>query len=979
MKKYYENINRLEELRVLSAPGKAEIKEVLEIIKDDAELTLYFYDVLNPGWVDLLDEAGEFDGLREKKTGMLGKYKAHYLKQCTETKAEAVLTIIEEIKALDINIQGTLIKAIVGMPEEIAAKAVSVVLGYLEGREKKVWYSIGSPAGELMVKLVISHPDKAIEIAEALLGAWVSEEKSYGKDIVAKFSGYEYSKLMLGDHKDRLVPGGYYKKVWDTNTEMAIEVLVNILKRCLETLDEDGKGEKGYDASISFGYGLELGDLNEIDMKHPGIKTVLVKGICEAGKVLIDKEPGKVSEFLDLLEGTNRVIFLRIAMYLLRFVKPGTRKERISRFVGNKEYFKEYNPCWNEHRRLLNDKFDDVSDETKEAFLKWVDEDKYSENQRKELTERYKNNNEAEPDFEKWESQAKAEELFLVRERFKELYEEYKRGAGVKNDKNLAPRRMVSETRRVSPMEGTPLEPEVMGNMKAEEVVNYLLEPKNYEGKDKVSGWGTAKDALAESFKTDVKKRSMEYLNVDLKVLELLAQEFLAKFFYAVSESVRDGSFKKEGWERLIDLACGIVEAKKEEKEWRECFLAILWVFHDGFGEEDNRIKFNEAIVKKLWFVLKELVGYNYDEKSDSEEDPIQRRLRSVQGGAFNQIVLLGRVCKNKFATIFESFLKKEIEPICAFIAKEVKRSEVNCTLGYRFASIYWLNKEWVESNFEQIFNGKIWDAVWGTYVSWGRPSPQCFSFLVDKGIYGQAVERIGEKNRYKFGKEPEEGLVEHLMIGYFNGWIGYEHEVLKEFFNKVPVGLRAEAARFMTTGFKGTKEGEDKKYRQEVAKRMRDYWRIRLEAIKERGETDAEEAVELTGWVCDSVLPARETLELLAQSLDLSGGKIGNMRDARDFVESVTKLGKGNEMLALGCLKKATADENMRMPWRYEDRLIEFLEQIGELKNDYENIQEILSEAVEAADLYGRLQPDKFKEIWEKLNSRQRDIKEVN
>ena len=81
MKKYYENINRLEELRVLSATGKAEIKEVLEIIKDDAELTLYFYDVLNPGWIDLLDEAGEFDGLREKKTGMLGKYKAHYLKQ----------------------------------------------------------------------------------------------------------------------------------------------------------------------------------------------------------------------------------------------------------------------------------------------------------------------------------------------------------------------------------------------------------------------------------------------------------------------------------------------------------------------------------------------------------------------------------------------------------------------------------------------------------------------------------------------------------------------------------------------------------------------------------------------------------------------------------------------------------------------------------------------------------------------------------
>ena len=67
-------------------------------------------------------------------------------------------------------------------------------------------------------------------------------------------------------------------------------------------------------------------------------------------------------------------------------------------------------------------------------------------------------------------------------------------------------------------------------------------------------------------------------------------------------------------------------------------------------------------------------------------------------------------------------------------------------------------------------------------------------------------------------------------------------------------------------------------------------------------------------------------------------------------------------------------------MPWaRYEERLIEFLEQISELKNDYENVKEILSEAGEAADLYGRLQPDKFREIWEKLNSRQRGIIEIN
>ena len=66
-----------------------------------------------------------------------------------------------------------------------------------------------------------------------------------------------------------------------------------------------------------------------------------------------------------------------------------------------------------------------------------------------------------------------------------------------------------------------------------------------------------------------------------------------------------------------------------------------------------------------------------------------------------------------------------------------------------------------------------------------------------------------------------------------------------------------------------------------------------------------------------------------------------------------------------------------MRVAWaRYEERIVEFLEQICKLSNDYENLEYILNEAVEVADLYGRLQPDKFREIWEKLNKRLRESK---
>ena len=178
MKSYYENVIALEGLRAISSPAKTDLEKVLEIITDKDELSLYFYDVLNPGWVELLDEAGEFDALRKKETGMIGKYKAHYLKQSAETKAEAVLGIIEKINAQDINIQGTLIRAIVKMPEETALKGIEVVTKYLDEPENRWWYATGMSSAELMIKLMTNHPDKAFEVAEALLDSWVSEEKT---------------------------------------------------------------------------------------------------------------------------------------------------------------------------------------------------------------------------------------------------------------------------------------------------------------------------------------------------------------------------------------------------------------------------------------------------------------------------------------------------------------------------------------------------------------------------------------------------------------------------------------------------------------------------------------------------------------------------------------------------------------------------------------------------------------------------------
>jgi hypothetical protein len=266
-----------------------------------------------------------------------------------------------------------------------------------------------------------------------------------------------------------------------------------------------------------------------------------------------------------------------------------------------------------------------------------------------------------------------------------------------------------------------------------------------------------------------------------------------------------------------------------------------------------------------------------------------------------------------------------------------------------------------------------MWDVVWGTLVSWeGRPSRPGFEMLIGRGICEKAIGKLGTPNKFRYGKDPEEGFVEHLMIAFFNGWIDIEDTLLKNFFDKASATLRGYAAQFLTTGFESLKE--ESKDNQEFTQRLRAYWQKRLTSIREKPSDNIEEAREFTGWVNNSLLEPKETLELLEQTLDISQGNLGKMQDTQEFVDTVCNLGNKHEVISLRCLKRASAEEEMRMPWAgYQGRLIQFLETIADLPDDYDDIDDIRTEAIAVANAYGRLHPEKFREVWLRLSKKRK------
>jgi hypothetical protein len=964
---FYEGMQELEGLvrqtnGEKKKPDKQLVNKILRML-GRAKYRIYFFDKLtNPYWIGILKEAGFFQNPPEPKPGEVYDcwLEGGYLKNMSQKIPDKVLSVIVNIQSRNPYVRDDCIECLCEMPEEISAKGVKVIENVLpRGVEEDNWgwTWCGEKAAKLMVRLADKYLSQAFEISWILLDVWLTQDQKGYRNIKAKFTTHDYTELVLK----------YFIKLWEVDTWKAIWIMFKILNRCLEKLDK----RDGYDVSSIFYAGQALRDLDSIQVGHWSIEAVLVKGICEAGKLLCKNNPTKLSKLLDVFEKSNRAIFLRIEMYLLRFVRKDVEIDRTNKIISEKKFLGD--PCYeNEYKLLLRDKFNEV-EESRKVFETWVEEQKVEDLEEwREWFRKTREREANEEDLNRYVAGMKARQLFLLKEIYPANYAKYQSESGLTHE-DLVPHWMISEAHWVSPMEGTPLEPEEMAKMSEAEVLDYILNPKNYEGDKKPGQWGTPADALRATFKADVNKRSLEYLECDSEKLQKLHPDFLGALFYGIQDAIRAGNFSISSWPKLIILAHKIVQQNFGKENYRNCFLPLLSVMHDDLTQEDRKIDFNETIIEFFWDILEALVRYeeHYQASSD-ERDPMQMRCTSVNGEALEQVVMLGISCKQEFPKYYEEHLKAKIREVLNYVTTEVKRPEVNCTLGIDLGRIGWLDEEWLSGNIEKIFEGEMWDVVWGTHVSWGRPYRHGFYLLKQNEIYENAISKLGTPNKFKFGKDPEEGFAEHMMIAIFNGWIDVDDELVDNFFHRASQELRSYAARFLTTGFKPEKEsGEDY---QEVSERLRTHWKKRLEAIKKEPSVNIEEAIGFTGWVKDSLLEPKETLELLEETLQLSGGRLGRLLDTRDFVEGVCELSKGNELAALRCLKKAAAEEEMRMPWAaHQDPLIEFLQSIADLSDDHEDIEKIRAEAIAVADAYGRLHPDKFREVWVKLTQKEK------
>jgi hypothetical protein len=955
MSSFYEKAEIINDLKSKAKLTVGDCTQLLQTIKGDEELTVHFYKAnTNPAWIKLLTDAGEFAKLggSDKEVGICQEAQARYLSAVAAQSPEEVLEVFTSVGEIYRYLRGEFVNALLNMPDDIAVKGVPIVIGYLKGKELKDWYFVCHRAAKLMVKLVVKYPEEAFSIARELLEVWVPENKEgkiIQKEIQAKFRAYEYEEIVFN----------FYKKLWEADALRAVKLLVGIFKMYLDELQKD----KDYEV-ISLMY-ITMERLDQIGERfHSDIVASLIGGICEAGKAVIETQLIKTDELLELLRSLNKQIFTRIELYLLKYVPAGSHKARINGIIKDK-IIRETTGFNYEYYLLLNDKFDDISDDAKEDFLSWIEERQVPDDDIENFAEWFKKVNGKDyeqEDLLKYEDSLRARKLSLVKERFKEQYEKYRDSSG-SNDEELAPKPMVGPARWVDPTEGTPLSVEDMVKMKPEEVIAYIIDENKWKDK-KTSIFNAPEEALVSAFRKTVQQQADEYIKLPPSDLLRLNPKFITDYFDGIWTALREKEADSDSWKRILESAKTIIEEKGASEEFEYCFGEILRLIEHKLEQKTTR-EHHELV----WNIIKPLTKYKYNPDhivmTEAKKDPYDECINCVQGKAFESAIRFGIGCKKELSDYYEKTLSKQLRDIFDFIANENSDAKVVCVFGVWFVQLHWLEEDWVEKNLDLILREedvKRWDAVWGSYVTWGRPAPKAFNLLAERGKYKNAVERIGETNSFKYRKDIEEGLTEHLMIAFFNKWIEFDNEILNNFFSNASAELRGYAANFLTTGFKHVKEGEEieKGQKQEYGERLKLYWESRLNEISKAPKENIGETQEFALWVKDSLFSNKESLNLLYKTLVLSNGKLGERVRSIDFIEGVCDATKGNEIKAIQCLKLAFNDPEMREYFQvYKENLDRFFDLIINLPDDYPDIVNIRKEAIDLVDNIGRLCAD--------------------
>ncbi len=840
---FYDIAQKLDNLKKKEIPSNKDIEKLSGLLSGPEYTRYFFHNFSSPGWVEPLHEQGWFlnspapleDEDQQGYFSMPKWHEGEYLLRMADRYPEVVREVAIVLKTENSRAIRTMLKALLKIPPNNAAEAVSVFDEWLNTPFVS-FMSLSHEIGQIMEYLMEGNQaEAALKVLKSLSSPIsIIESPAEGKVIAGTRHDYYFLQQAFENNLPVLIekdPVGV-AKVIEEQLKGAID---------LETdpkIIEDDVRLKSY---WRFNINPNVGESYRTDIKNLLADTLInaLGKACEQGL-------NSTEEILEGFIQSKYSILRRIGIFTLR--AWGDQHPELLERVYLRNVEEPIIVEQSEFNRLIDNQFNNLPENIRHKIIEAINggpSPEWVQN----LIDRHPDEPEGITEQEKRETLIDRWKLREYDRTAQFLEGEEKLKYGKLLDKYGKPQQP-QEGVIVTSWEGpeSPHELTELSSKSVNEVIQLLVDFSPKE----IDTFGLpSREGLARTFEEDVLQRPDDYVNnmsgflrEDLPFvyhthllwgLSKIVNQYIPDSIEDIISLCEFLVSKEEDVLHIQEYEPGIESTKRAVADYLEKLLSVLNILID------------EIIIERIGNIFIDLI--NEDAPSLEREpsfDPAARSINIASGIALHGLVKYGLYLNRMHIKDQEG----NVVPMMAEQVKEVLTKQLNLqqkpslalhsVFGWYFPQLFYLDKEWVSDNINNIFPlekdlNEYRRAAWDAYIRFSQVYVDVFPKLIPQ--YEKAIAEIADIG-IKTDQDRETGkLGTHILWAYTIGLIDLESQdnLIKSYYHKADAESRAQN-NFWLSRFLEAKQpsAED-----DTWKRIMSLWLWRLNEAKKYDNAD--------------------------------------------------------------------------------------------------------------------------------------------
>jgi len=686
------------------------------------------------------------------------------------------------------------------------------------------------------------------------------------------------------------------------------------------------------------------GDEDFLYIKHPAIEhgkhpddipSLLLCALRDAAEVLITADPTQFSAVIALFQQQKWVSFRRLELHIAR-VFPELGQALAEQTFQQPEILSRASTR-HEAVLLLKATFPNLTAETKQQILSWMDAGPSEESVRKWLE--FIGGEVTDDKIHNLVNRGRLDHFSILEgqlpEAYQTRYEDLKVQLGAPN-----PPDRVSYPRFGAISAQSPKTTEELAELSVDDLVGLL---RSWVPEHDV--FGPTAEGLGGAFASVVAKRPTDFAAAATK-MEGLDPTYIRALFGSLTAALKQG--EPWDWGPVLELARWVVAQGREipgrkgglmdaDPDWGWSRTAIIDLFTTGFEGGPDRLP--PEYRTSVWEVLQPLTDDPYpgiEDERGEKFDPSFLSINSTRGRALDAVIDYAwwlRRCTDQArkaqwqAPIDFPSMPEVRDVLNAHL--EIEREPtltIRSVYGRQLTSLAGLDWNWLRTHVEAMLppgqdDQPRFSAAWESFVAFNEPNTVLLEVLLP--AYRRAVGQIGQlQGMMRHPVSPEDRLAQHLMIYYWLGSIdfGSGDGLIDGFFASASDALRGHAMWFVGTSVSHWDEVAPA----EVLGRLRRLVERRLDLAIQADPPDlfVKELANFGWWFTSEKFDERWSLETFLSILRLTKKTEGEM----DVVKLLSERCPKYPVECVTCLRLMIEGDRERWLVGVETDVIEIL-----------------------------------------------------